>query len=371
MRYHCSDGSGWGRACGSARNYVGSQQGKAGAASRCFEKGSMLVPGCIDEDRTTPESSPSFKVWLGILRETLETSVLYGEDVGEDLGYGFPVDALGIQKLPFAKALVAIAKNHFEFATAAEGGSAPGAPEVERRMTALEEMMREMRDGMRQLSKQPGTAAASKKAPKLPAPSVAAGGLPAGMDPGLARQAMMSGVTPSALGEFAHMLGGQNPRPNAPLPRQLKTAQAVISDDEPEGEEADDPPEDAGSGNPVEKAVIQLSRIVSQMVKDKKVKADRSLEALLDRAESGGALPLDGVASSSKSKSAALRSLRKLLIQQPELIYRAIEQKMEEDWIQAGTLPGASSSSSITARGCSSTDPRSRTSRCRSEPHGV
>jgi len=33
------------------------------------------------------------------------------------------------------------------------------------------------------------------------------------------------------------------------------------------------------------------------------------------------------------------------------LIYRAIEQKMEEDWIQAGTLPGASSSSSITARG--------------------
>ena len=96
----------------------------------------VLVPGCIDEDRTTPESSPSFKVWLGILRETLETSVLYGEDVGEDLGYGFPVDALGIQKLPFAKALVAI-----------EGGSAPGAPEVERRMTALEEMMREMRDG--------------------------------------------------------------------------------------------------------------------------------------------------------------------------------------------------------------------------------
>jgi hypothetical protein len=52
-----------------------------------------------------------------------------------------------------------------------------------------------------------------------------------------------------------------------------------------------------------------------------------------------------------ESKSAALRSLRKLLIQQPELIYRAIEQKMEEDWIQAGTLPGASSSSSITARG--------------------
>ena len=51
---------------------------------------------------------------------------------------------------------------------------------------------------------------------------------------------------------------------------------------------------------------------------------------------------------SSRSKSAALRSLRRMLLQRPELI-----QRMEEDWTQAGVAPGgtATSVSSVTAFG--------------------
>ena len=78
----------------------------------------VVVPGCLDEDRTTPEPSPSFKIWLGVLKDTFETAMLYDDAELMDVAYGFPVDALGVAKLPFAKALVAIAKDHFEFATA-------------------------------------------------------------------------------------------------------------------------------------------------------------------------------------------------------------------------------------------------------------
>ena len=41
---------------------------------------------------------------------------------------------------------------------------------------------------------------------------------------------------------------------------------------------------------------------------------------------------------SSRSKSAALCPLRRMLLQ---LIYKALEQRMEEDWTEGGVAPGA------------------------------
>ena len=61
---------------------------------------------------------------------------------------------------------------------------------------------------------------------------------------------------------------------------------------------------------------LQLSKIVGYLGKEKKLKADKSLEALLDRAESGGgwaAETKDTLGGSSRSKSAALRSLPRML----------------------------------------------------------
>ena len=68
---------------------------------------------------------------------------------------------------------------------------------------------------------------------------------------------------------------------------------------------------------------------------------DRSLEAILDRAESGA--PKDSSSSgSSRSHSAALRSLQRLLVDNPKLIYQEIERLMAEDWEQGSSLPGVS-----------------------------
>ena len=322
----------------------------------------VLVPGCVDEDRTTPERDPSFKVWLGVLKESFESAAHYDAEESE-VTYGFPVDALGVPKFPFARALVAIAKDHFEFATAEEGGRAqPGAPPgLEVRVQNMEEILRELRQGIAGLQAQ---TAQPSRAPLLtpaakPKPAGAGRGsvpqpasLPPGVDPGLARQALQSGVTPDALGEFAHLLQGAQLGRGLPAPR-APAAQAVDSEEEDvDGEIADEADLAAATGcaNPVGQAVVQLAKIVSKMDREKKVQADKTLEALLDRAESGGAAAKDALTNTGKSKSAALCSLRKMLHQQPELIYQALEQRMEEDWLQSGVPPGAAASS-ITARG--------------------
>lgn len=53
----------------------------------------VMVPGCIDEDRAAPEPQPTFRIWLGVLKETYESSVWY--DV-EDAEYTFPVNGSGL-----------------------------------------------------------------------------------------------------------------------------------------------------------------------------------------------------------------------------------------------------------------------------------
>eukprot|EP00435_Cladocopium_sp_Y103_P025450 s4131_g6.t1 len=259
----------------------------------------VFVPGCIDEDRTTPERDPSFKVWLGVLKDSFETAVAYEEDV--DVEHGFPVDALGVPKYPFAKALVAIAKDHFEFATAEEGArpAAGGPSALERRMQNMEDVLRELQEGIVGLQSQRAKARQSPlgAAPKAPPQGAGRGSpshprtLPPGIDPGLARQALQSGVSAEALGEFAHLLTGAQPGRGLPAPRAQPRTQAVDSaEEEEDGELGEDAglPAAGGAANSVEQAVVHLAKIVSRMEKDKKVKSDKTLEALLDRAESGG-----------------------------------------------------------------------------------
>eukprot|EP00435_Cladocopium_sp_Y103_P012467 s3412_g3.t1 len=319
----------------------------------------VLVPGCIDEDRTTPEREPSFKVWLGILKESFEAAVHY--DVEEvDVMHAFPVDALGVPKYPFARALVAIAKDHFDFVTAEEGSHSGGASGWERRMQSMETVLRELQEGMVGLrSQQAATRLTVALLPPTPKVHGGAGRAAAsqprlsvpGIDPGLARQALQSGVTPEALGEFAHMLGGAQLGRSPPVPHTQQQRSAEPEEEDLDGEPLEDVGLGAtGSANPVEQALLQLTKIVSKMDRDQTVKTDKTLEALLDRAESGGAVAKDSLTSQGKSKSAALRSLRKMVVQQPEMIYQALERRMEEDWLQSGVPPGVASSS-ITARG--------------------
>lgn len=104
----------------------------------------------------------------------------------------------------------------------------------------------------------------------------------------------------------------------------------------------------AEPSDPIQNAVLQLTKLVSQREEEKTRRKDRSLEALLDGAEGhGSAKELGGYA---RSRAAALRELQRCLRKHPQLIYKSVEQRMLEDWEDAGSQPGLSQSS-MTARG--------------------
>ena len=89
------------------------------------------------------------------------------------------------------------------------------------------------------------------------------------------------------------------------------------------------------------------NKILGEMQKEKKSGKDRSLEAILDRAE-GGSAKESG--SGSRSKVAALRSLQGLLKSSPALVYSAVEKHLQMDSDRAGAMPGITSSN-VTVRG--------------------
>eukprot|EP00438_Fugacium_kawagutii_P022422 Skav224784 [mRNA] locus=scaffold428:252344:254481:+ [translate_table: standard] len=295
----------------------------------------VMVAGCLDEDRTTPESAPSFRVWLGILNPLFEPQV-YAQ--GEEPSLNFPSTADGQTKWPYAKALIAVAQDHFEFATATSQGQVDEQAALAAKVEQLEKQLQELL--------QPKAKARSTPPSRSAARPQAAAPLPPGVDPGVAQQALMAGMSPQALAEVGQVLRGQA-APGGPFrpppPQQI--------DSDPEDEEDDLLGGDGGSQNPMELALVQLTKIVGKMNKDSKVKQDRSLEGLLDRAESGSAMSKDALTSTgSRSKAAAYRALKKALTHQPELIYTAIEERMQEDWATSSSLPGASAMQTVSAR---------------------
>ena len=118
----------------------------------------------------------------------------------------------------------------------------------------------------------------------------------------------------------------------------------------PSEDEAGDTEEAVGPAtpqDPMQVAVVQLTRLVSEMAKEKK-QASRGLEQLLDKAEGGGGE--SGGLSGARSKAAALRALRGALCNTPELLSQSIETLMEEDLLSRRS-EGAFSGTRATARG--------------------
>lgn len=119
------------------------------------------------------------------------------------------------------------------------------------------------------------------------------------------------------------------------------------------GDEEDSPMEElepggSGGADPMSTAVVQMSKILGQMYKDKQKAKDKTLEGILDYAESGSAA--SSTAGASRSKAAALRSLQRMLTEKPQLLYAEIELAMQKDWERSGQLPGLAAGG-VTARG--------------------
>ena len=228
---------------------------------------------------------------------------------------------------------------------------------VEARLAGLEndlaQVLEELRRGTQPAARPEAAAVAPQvkaaplpartSVPRAPARSPGVVGAPSGLDPHIVQQALGAGVSQEALQEIGGII---RPLTTPALPGRGGQHVAGFSTDE--DEEDEHLGDGSGLADPLSRAVVHLSGIVAEMRKEKKVRKDKGLEAILDRADSGWTRDST---SSSRSKSAALRALQKTLQTDPKLIYQALEANLQEDWESGGQrLPGAQISR-ISARG--------------------
>lgn len=293
-------------------------------------------------DRSVPDEIAVVKIWLGILQAELYDAVVYGGDETA-CDVHFPSDPNGLPRLPYGEALLAVAQDHFAFLSAESQAPAPEVS-VEKRLTSVEENISSILKELQALTAPKAVPLPSRQGQAPPATQVPRVEAPPGLDPHIAHQAVAAGVSRQALAEIGGVVG-QHQLPAAP-PGQQALVRGISSDEDEGDEHLGD---GTGSGDPMLQAAVGLSNLVKEMRKDRKKQHDRSVEAILDRVDSGSTK--DSVGGSTRSKSAALRALQKLLITNPKLLFTAIEQNMQDDWEMGGQrLPGAQITR-ISARG--------------------
>lgn len=282
------------------------------------------------EAREVPEAEPSLVVWLGLLDKQME------EHLGEwELAVAsFPTDGVGISRIPYAPALVALAQDHFAFHTATEAGDAGTA----KRLSSLEENLARITAMLEKMQVDPAPSKHTsyreppqrKKAIKDQKAAVEA---PPGLNPVLAQQALHAGVSQAALAEVSNLVGNADAR--LPLVGEAPDQKELTSEEEEQAALAT-------VTDPMSKAVVQLSQIVSSLHAEKKKKKDRGLDSILDVADYGLGKEAAGVSSSSRSHAAALRMLQRTLQENPKLLHQEIERRMAEDWESTSLMPGSS-----------------------------
>ena len=283
------------------------------------------------------------RVWVGFLRNDLMRKGVVGE--AEEPGVLDFGEETGTRVIPYARPLVELANDHFAFVSAA---SAPGEEvgaekDVEARFQTIEAGLEAIRVSLADLPK----AMSQQQAQQRPRSEAGQKKLP-GLDPGVLASARQAGIEEDQLQKISHLLT----RPNrmqeaAPTSNILGSrAQNVLSESEEEaedegdfarGEEGRDP---QAAGSAVEKAVVQLTKLVTTIAKDKKPKT--GLEAIFERIDGGGGESSGTALGGTRSKAAAYKKLKHLLSKNPELLYQSIEAQMEEDFHYSMTGPGNS-----------------------------
>ena len=317
---------------------------------------------------------PKMKLWVGFLEQSLEdglTPVQDGDSLNYHLMYADMVD--GEDRIPLGQALADVAEEHFNsYVSAAElpEGQPQGGDVLEKRMVLLESHLEAVQTSLAQLLSRKdvevgepgdlperqgsGNGATPKKVPaptgkpKTKAPKGAMDY--AGLDPTVLFSARQAGVPESQLRSLSHLMqkstkmGDQPGRAKAP-----RRAVNVLSESEAEdedglrGDEEADVEAQGGAtgsqagGTPVERAVLQLTKIVGSMAR----KPGRDLEALLDGAEGGSGELASAGMGAGKSKAAAYKRLKAALVDNPSYIYETVEDLMDADFLQARSAPGS------------------------------
>ena len=285
-------------------------------------------------------SAVKIKAWVGYLRLDLAKSGCVGE-ADDPTGVIDFEDEDGGRAVPFAEPLMNVANELFAFHTATSGFGAelgdPEAGDIEARFSKLEEGLEAIRLSLEGVPRSGGGGAPTSKAAPAERKKYP------GLDPGVLQSARQAGIPEVQLEKLSVLM--QKPtrmEEEEDVRRSALRRRNVLSESEDEEEEELIPGEagEEDKGPAVEQAVVQLTRLVTTMQAEKKKRS--GLEAILDRADSGGGGEGGAGSSGGRSKAAAYKKLKEALEKRPEWLYRSIEKRMEEDFHVSRSAPGAS-----------------------------
>ncbi len=315
---------------------------------RFLPRNGLSKPVCVEVPGLYPDTDEEavLKVWVGFLAEELIPAAQLGISAfGEALAF---VDEHEQVVEPLAQSLVDVANDQFGFFSAASQVSekVPECPYEEPlvdRVAGLEDQLLQIKSMIEGL----GQSMKPKPSPPAAKPKVFANKYP-GLDPGVVASARAAGIPEEHLKRLSNLAEKPNNMEDVPGLRGRK--KNVLSESEDEEGEGED--EGAGESSPqsaVEKAVLQLTKLVTTMAKKKK-RSGAGLESILDKTETAGSGEVASSSHGSRSKAAAFVKLKAALVEKPEWIYQSIEERLEEDF---GTLRSAPSSQAMgaTARG--------------------
>ncbi len=299
----------------------------------------VLAAACESPDLPL-EEHPGLKVWVGFLQQKLKNKLVLGgaENPSYDVCLEDDVFSTdGVVVMPYGPALANLADEHFSFLSA-QSGVGEEDPGLEGRMARLEQTFEGIRDQLQVLvgtSKTVGPAARAraKAAPGRAGPAVPGGAELAGLDPAVVASARQAGISEAQLADIGRLMKKDTKLHDLPQTRARKNALSETEDEEEEEEVTEGAEEQAGA--PVEKAILQLTKIVGSLSKKKKV---GGIEALLDVADGGG--ESGSAASGTRSKAAAYKKLKASLVDNPRYIFETIEELMDQDFAQFKMGPG-------------------------------
>ena len=351
--------------------------------ARIFTKPCLLEVAVVQSgDREATTEDVNMKLWTGFLSKDYFDAVDFSlEEVEADVC--FTASSPGTF-FPYAYSLVEVANEHYSFFSAAEdtpkedaeparGEGELGSPDLQGRMEQMEFNMAKLMEGMDQLIQRQGGpqtprvtfAASSSPSTAMPAAKVkAAPGRPSALrkpaqvppspvplDAGVVAAAMQAGVGDDVLQEISRLM---SKNVKAVKVKDLNAAARLdpLSEFEEEDEIEDGEfgvgsAQDAGGGDPLQQAVVQLANIMKVLTEDKKRRTSSKLELALDYSGSGST---DASAvGTGKRSAAARRALRSMLLEHPEEIYGLLERMMAEDMMSL-TLPPGVNAPMVTAR---------------------
>eukprot|EP00438_Fugacium_kawagutii_P020517 Skav212694 [mRNA] locus=scaffold1930:276574:278753:+ [translate_table: standard] len=318
------------------------------ASERILPKGALQrailleVSAALSEDPEAVLEESTVKVWVGLLEAKLVKKLQAGPDLLPTCDIYEHTEGGGML-IPHGPSLGEVVEDHFTFhsATSAAGGIEPDAA-LEQRLAGLEQSIGQIRDAV--LGQAGGLA---------PIPPTAVVGRPKAksalaehphLDPEVLASARQAGVSEDQIATLASLLKKNN-RMQDGAPGVRPGRRGVLSETEDEEEDIDGEPltmQDQlalcaqGADPAVNQAVVQLTKLVGNLSKQSRSKKD--LNAILDSAE--GSSDSSASTSSSRSKAAAYKRLKDALTDSPKLIVKALEEAIEEDYVQLRLGPG-------------------------------